>query len=230
MATYSMPRAEFAFRFQLYHHCASRSAGPISQGVQLHFGLIRRQGEDATLAVEPEDPHHGGGVLVADAVDAQRAAQSGFAAAEHVCLRFACIRPDRRQLSGRRLGTACGPLPEELARRSFAHVHLCHAQLVCRGGARDQQPDRSSAACEGALHCASPSILILYFLASARTAKVRCSDMTASVQSCRTMPRSCSKSAGTGAVIASSRTARQPFASRNALHSPGGDCSSALAN
>src|SRR5262249_53432023 len=138
----------------------------------------------------------------------------------------AALGPHRLQLLARRAAAARGPLPDELAMGDLAHLHFGHGQLVRRRRAGEKRYGQDK---DPASHFAA-SYFTVYFLARTATAALRCSAIVASVQSCSTTPRSVSKSAGLGGVIASSWTARRPSLVARARHSPAGDASRALAN
>ena len=140
-----------------------------------------------------------GGVALADAVDRQRALQAGAAAVQDVRPGRAALGPARHEVVAHRALVVRGrPLPQELARRGLAHLHLRHASSRARAPA----PGSSAAATASVARAgcawtaafirgrpAATSCLTLYFFASARTAAVRCSAAVASVQSWSTTPR-----------------------------------------
>src|SRR5262249_18283115 len=138
--------------------------------------------------------------------------------------------PDRSELLARGAASARRPLPEELGARELAQLHLGHAHLVSRRRACQHRQPCEQHCQQPGLHFAAASCLTVYFLSKVPTAAVRCSAMTASVQSCSTTPRSLSKSAGLGGVTNPSCTARQPSLVASACHRPAGALSSSLAN
>src|SRR5262249_35982458 len=100
-------------------------------------------------------------------------------------------------------------------------------QLVRRGAAGHEQEQQAP---QPAHHERAPATSTLYLRASCRTAALRCSDITASVQSCRITPPRFSNAAGLAGVRVLMRTTRNPSLGANARPSPAGAASSALAN